>query len=173
MLEYFKRTVVFINTLTCIIIYAHHQHDCSYYVRCHMAIVWWLICAMSYKRVFRAKMRKGHALRFRLLFVVSLLGGAKGRHAKTRQNQPAKITIWQVFAWRPFAFSPRKHDYTTWHKSATTGLLVWNKLCLVCLVLSCLVLSCLVYSNKSFQIFNLFSLYYIVKRISISQLYKD
>jgi len=27
-----------------------------------------------------------HALRFRLLFVVSLPGGAKGRHAKTRQN---------------------------------------------------------------------------------------
>ena len=27
-----------------------------------------------------------HALRFRLLFVVSLTGEAKGRHAKTRQN---------------------------------------------------------------------------------------
>jgi len=50
-----------------------------------------------------------HALRFRLLF-----GEAKGRHAK-----PDKIAFWRVFAWRPFAFSPRKHVYTTWHKSAT------------------------------------------------------
>jgi len=32
------------------------------------------------------KVRQFHALRFRLLFVVSLPGGAKGRHAKTRQN---------------------------------------------------------------------------------------
>jgi len=52
-----------------------------------------------------------HALRFRLLFVVSLSGEAKGRHAKTRQNH--------LFAWRPIAFLPRKHVYTTWHKSAT------------------------------------------------------
>ena len=54
-----------------------------------------------------------YALRFRLLFVRSLPGGANGRHAKTRQNHG-----W-VFAWRPFTFSPRKHAYTTWHKSAT------------------------------------------------------
>jgi len=58
-----------------------------------------LICAMSYKRVFGAKTRNGasrkkpkrkyatfHALRFRLLFVVSLPGGAKGRQAKTRKS---------------------------------------------------------------------------------------
>ena len=41
---------------------------------------------------------------FRFMFVVSLPGGAKGRHAKTRQNHH---------------FSPRKHAYTTWHKTAT------------------------------------------------------
>jgi len=75
---------------------------------------------------------------------------------KVAMRKLAKITIWQVFAWRPFAFSPRKLDYTTWHKSATIGLLVWNKLCFVCLVSSCLVLTCLVYSNKSSQIFNYF-----------------
>jgi len=55
------------------------------------------------------KVRDIGALRFRLLFVVTLPGGVKGRHAKTR-----KITIW-----RGFAFTPRKHAYTTWHKSAT------------------------------------------------------
>jgi len=32
-----------------------------------------------------------HALRFRLLFVVSLPGGAKGHHAKTRQNHRVSI----------------------------------------------------------------------------------
>jgi len=47
-------------------------------------------------------------------FVLSLPGEAKGRHAKTRQNHHLA-----GFAWRPFAFSPRKHVYTTWHKSAT------------------------------------------------------
>ena len=30
-----------------------------------------------------------------------------------------KITFWRFFAWRPFALTPRKHVYTTWHKSAT------------------------------------------------------
>ena len=109
-----------------------------------MCLLWWLICAMSYKHVFGAKSRKiatrkpakwcifscfrmatfhpatrkyatFHAYRFRLLFVVSLPGGAKGRHAKTRQNHHLAV----FFAWRPFAFSPRKHAYTTWHKSAT------------------------------------------------------
>ena len=40
---------------------------------------------------------------FSPMFVVSLPGGAKGRHAKTRQNRVL----------------PRKHVYTTWHKSAT------------------------------------------------------
>ena len=47
-----------------------------------------------------------HALRFRLLFVVSLPGGAKGRYAKTRRI----VSL---------AFSPRNHAYTSWHKSAT------------------------------------------------------
>ena len=40
-----------------------------------------------------------------------------GRKGATRK--PAKITFWRVFAWRPYACSPRKHVYTTWHKSAT------------------------------------------------------
>jgi len=143
-----------------------------------------------------------HASPFRLLFVVSLPGGAKGRHAKTRKSpfggfslgdlsprqskirqtggetakgrhvkkpqmvtflcfcmetfrpphkstrysmrcvfgyclsylwlargkvamqNPTKFTIRRVFAWRPFAFLPRKHVYTTWHKSATIQLWV-------------------------------------------------
>jgi len=74
-------------------------------------------------------------------------GGLSPRHAKTRQmegeNSPLinvsylrlagrtvatrkheKVTIWRVFAWRPFAFSPRKHDNTTWHKSAT---ILWRQ----------------------------------------------
>jgi len=56
---------------------------------------------MSYKRVFRAKMRKCHALRFRLLFVVSLPGEAKGRHAKTRQNHHlagSRVATFRVFS---------------------------------------------------------------------------
>jgi len=75
--------------------------------RCQSFYLWWLICAMSYKCVVGAKRRQMvffscfciatfcpttrknatcHTLRFRLLFVVLLPGGAKGRHAKTRQN---------------------------------------------------------------------------------------
>ena len=38
---------------------------------------------------------------------------------KVAMRKPDKITFYQVFAWRPFAFSPRKHVYTTWHKSST------------------------------------------------------
>jgi len=38
---------------------------------------------------------------------------------KIAMRKHKKVIIWQVFAWRPFAFSPRKHVYTTWHKSAT------------------------------------------------------
>jgi len=96
---------------------------------------------------------RGDLSRFCLLFVVSLPGGAKGRHAKTRQmvilagfrvatfrparqrydKQKAKrrrmksvvlscggakgrhgkheqVTIWRVFAWRLFVFSPRKGE---------------------------------------------------------------
>jgi len=46
-------------------------------------LLWWLICAMSYKRVF----------------------GAKTRKVATRK--PAKWWFWRVFEWRPFA-SPGK-----------------------------------------------------------------
>ena len=88
-------------------------------VKCY--ILWWLICAMSYYRVFVANFRPAtgkyetfHVSPFRLLFVVSCLAGRK---VATRKHE--KVTIWRVFAWRPFAFSPRKHDNTTWHKSAT------------------------------------------------------
>ena len=56
-------------------------------------ILWWLICAMSYKRVF----------------------GVKTRKVATRK--PAKWWFWRVFAWRPFASpgkdttnSSRKHN---------------------------------------------------------------
>ena len=54
--------------------------------------------------IFRPATRKYatlHALRFRLLFVVSLPGEAKGRHAKTRQNHHLagfSVTIFRVFA---------------------------------------------------------------------------
>jgi len=50
-------------------------------------------------------------LRFRLLFVVFLPGGAKGRHAKTRQNH--HLAGFRVATFRVFAKN------TTWHKSAT------------------------------------------------------
>ena len=40
-----------------------------------------------------------------------------GRKVAMRKHE--KGTILRVFAWRLFAFSPRKHAYTTWHKSAT------------------------------------------------------
>jgi len=46
---------------------------------------------------------------------------------KVAMRKPAKITIWRVFAWQPFAVSPRKHVYTTRHKSATIGW-VWQLL---------------------------------------------
>ena len=69
---------------------------------------------MATFRLATRKYATFRALRFRLLFVVSLPGGAKGRHDKTRQNHHLASC-----AWRPFAFSPRKHAYTTWHKSAT------------------------------------------------------
>ena len=41
--------------------------------------LWWLICAMSYYRVFGAKRRKGAT------------------------RKPAKLWLFSVFAWRPFA----------------------------------------------------------------------
>ena len=88
-------------------------------------ILWWLICAISYYRVFGAKRRHAktrqmvtfscfrmatfrpatrkydtfHASPFRLLFVVSLPGGAKGRHAKTRQNH--HLACFRVAIFRP------------------------------------------------------------------------
>ena len=62
---------------------------------------WWHFRVFAWRPLAPPHESTFYALRFRLLFVVSLPGGAKGRHAK-----PAKITIWRVFAWRPFAFSP-------------------------------------------------------------------
>ena len=59
-------------------------------------ILWWLICAMSYKRVF----------------------GVKTRKVATRK--PAKRWFWRVFAWRPFA-SPGK-DMTNSSRKRNT----WN-----------------------------------------------
>ena len=49
-----------------------------------------------------------HALRFRLLFVVSLPGGAKGRHAKTRQNH--HLVDFRVATFRVFAPKTRLYD---------------------------------------------------------------
>jgi len=105
--------------------------------------LWWLIYAMSYKRVFGAKTRKVVTRKpvkwwFWRVFAwrpfappgkdttnkmrkgdarkVSYFRVA-GRKVAMRKHE--KVTIWRVFAWRLFAYSPRKHDYTTWHKSAT------------------------------------------------------
>ena len=50
---------------------------------------------------------------------IIVFSGRKGTTRKVAMRKPDKITFWWVFAWRPFAFSPRKHVYTTWHKSAT------------------------------------------------------
>jgi len=48
-----------------------------------------------------------------------------GRKVAMRKHE--NDTIWRVFAWRLFAFSPRKHDNTTWHKSATIATTTkWN-----------------------------------------------
>jgi len=49
-----------------------------------------------------------HALRFRLLFVVSLLGEAKGRHAKTRQYH--LMAGFRVATFRVFAPKTRLYD---------------------------------------------------------------
>ena len=195
--------------------------------------LWWLICPMSYKRVFggenakgrhaknppngdfnwfshgdlsprQAKIRRTGGEKATMKSVVLSCGGAKGRHAKTRKshhlasrvatfrvfapvcrifawqgerlprkNMPnsyfgvffawrpfappgkdttnrrrkgdawkvlyfrvagrkvamrnhEKVTIWRVFAWGLFAFLPRKHDNTTWHKSATIVMNMWH-----------------------------------------------
>jgi len=99
-----------------------------------MVIVWWLICAMSYYHAFGAKRRKAprdnppnghfscfrmttfrpatwnlndtfHASPYRLLFVVSLPGGAKGRHAKTGQNH--HLACFRIATFRP---ARRRYD---------------------------------------------------------------
>ena len=60
---------------------------------------------------FRPATRKyatSHALRFRLLFVLSLPGGAKGRHAKTRQNH--HLAGFRVATFRVFAPKTRWND---------------------------------------------------------------
>jgi len=49
-----------------------------------------------------------HAMRFRLLFVVSLPGEAKGPHAKTRQNH--LLAGFRVATFRVFAPKTRLYD---------------------------------------------------------------
>jgi len=51
---------------------------------------------MATFRLATRKYATFHALRFRLLFVVSLPGEAKGRHAKTRQNHLLAGFYWIV-----------------------------------------------------------------------------
>ena len=51
-----------------------------------------------------------HALRFRLLFVVSLPGGTKSRHAKTRQNH--HLASFLVATFRVFTPKTRVYDMT-------------------------------------------------------------
>jgi len=94
-------------------------------IKANICLVWCLICAMSYYRVFRAKRRHAktrqmvtfscfrmatfrpatrkydtfHASPFRLLFVLSLPGRAKGRHAKTRKNH--YLSCFRVATVRP------------------------------------------------------------------------
>ena len=73
-------------------------------------------------RPVRQRYDKQEAKRRRMKSVVLSRSGAKGRHAKTRKSD--YLAGCRV---APFAFSPRKHDNTTWHKSATiiksTGIL--------------------------------------------------
>ena len=93
-----------------------------------------------------------YALRFQLMFVVSLPGGAKGRHVKTRQNHQLagfRVATFRIFTpvCRIFALrgerSPRENppksqiggfslgaDNTTWHKSATIVQGFWLPLVL-------------------------------------------
>jgi len=56
----------------------------------------------------QAKNATFHALRFRLLFVISLSGGAKGRHAKTRQNH--HLAGFRMATFRVFALKTRLYD---------------------------------------------------------------
>jgi len=56
----------------------------------------------------RRKYATFHALRFRLLFVVSLPGETKGRQAKTRQNH--LLAGFRVATFRVFAPKTRLYD---------------------------------------------------------------
>jgi len=105
--------------------------------------IWWLICAISYYRVFGAKRRKGATRKhakwslFRVfawwpfapphesttLFMFRLFASClsylrlAGRKVATRKHE--KVTMWRVFAWRPFA--PPGED-TTHFKVASLRL---------------------------------------------------
>ena len=61
----------------------------------------WLICATRKNDTF-------HASPFRLLFFVSLPGGAKGRHAKTHQHH--HLAGFRVATFRVFASKTRLYD---------------------------------------------------------------
>jgi len=70
-----------------------------------------MTCSCFRMATFRPATRKYatfHALRFRLLFVVSLPGEAKGRHAKTRQNR--LLAGFRVATFRVFAPTTRLFD---------------------------------------------------------------
>jgi len=108
----------------------------------HGTNLWWLIYAMSYKRVFGAKTRKVATRKpdkrwfCRVFAWRPFVSPCKDRTNRRRKGDAwkvsyfrvagrkvamrkhEKVTIWRVFAWRLFVFSPRKHD-NTWHKSAT------------------------------------------------------
>jgi len=111
----------------------------------HLGKLWWLICAMSYYRVFGAKKRKGEKAPRENPpnddFFVFSHGDLSPRHTKVRDIPCVAFsaTVCRIFDWRgerlpcenatksPFGgfsrgdlslFSPRKHVYTTWHKSA-------------------------------------------------------
>jgi len=65
-------------------------------------------------RPARQRYDKQEAKRRGMKSVVLSCGGAKGRHAKTRKNP-------HLAGFRVAPFRLRKHDNTTWHKSATIG----------------------------------------------------
>ena len=52
-----------------------------------------------------------------------------GRKVAMRKHEI--VITWRVFVWRLFAFSPRKHAYTTWHKSATIIVVIERKKCII------------------------------------------
>jgi len=63
---------------------------------------------MATFRPAKRKYATFHALRFRLLFVVSLPGGAKGRHAKTRHHH--HLAGFRLATFRVFAPKTRLYD---------------------------------------------------------------